>query len=152
MNFIMGILTNELFISAAVAWAIAQVSKVVIDIVKGNFSIDRLTGSGGMPSSHSATVTGLATASGILYGGKSFEFAMAFFFAFVVIYDALNVRNAAGKEAEILNRLRQRDIDEGKKAVYEKPLQEKLGHTILEVLAGIAIGIVAAAIVCRIMG
>lgn len=151
MEFITGLITNQVLISAAAGWFVAQVSKVIIDMIQNGFSVERLTGSGGMPSSHSATVTALAVSAGIVYGGGSFEFVMALFFAIIVIYDAQGVRMETGKEAKVLNRMRQRDIDAGMEPVYEKPLQEKMGHTMPEIIVGIIIGVAAAIIVCNIM-
>ena len=66
-------------------------------------------GSGGMPSSHSATVCGLTTAAGLVYGVSSFEFAISFVLASVVMYDAMGVRREAGKQAKLLNMILEQD-------------------------------------------
>ena len=100
-----------------------------------------------MPSAHSATVTGLACEAGLRLGGGSFEFVIALFFAIIVIYDAMGVRYVTGQEARILNLLRSREMKEGKTALFEKPLDEKMGHTLPEILAGCVIGILCAVIV-----
>ncbi|MEE1114419.1 MAG: divergent PAP2 family protein [Eubacterium sp.] len=147
-GFFMDLITNKVLISALLAWAVAQVSKVLLDVVKGSFTVDRLTGSGGMPSSHSATSLGLITATALTYGVGGFEFPMAFFFGIIVIYDAMGVRMETGREAQVLNKLRERDLAEGKEPLFNKPLREKIGHTLPEIIVGGLIGIAAALIVC----
>ena len=113
MKFLTDLLTNRIFLSAAFGWLVAQTAKVMIAFFKKEFKAERLVGGGGMPSSHSATVTGLCVSTAYFYGAGGFEFVMALFFSFIVIYDALGVRLETGREAEILNRLRERDIAEG---------------------------------------
>lgn len=103
---ILQIVHNGLFLAAAVAWLIAQVMKVVVASVKrGGFSRDLLTSSGGFPSSHSATVAGLTAMAVKLYGWDSEIFAVCFFLAMIVMYDALGVRAETGKQSAVLNRL-----------------------------------------------
>ncbi len=148
MNIIQSLLANRVLLSALCAWLIAQGGKIIFEIIKGGFSLKRLAGGGGMPSSHSATVTGLATACGIVCGLSSAEFAVAFFLAIIVMYDAMGVRYETGQEAKILNALRERDIEEGKKPLYDHALDEKMGHTLPEIIAGVCIGILAAVLVC----
>ncbi len=97
-----------------------------------------LVQTGGMPSSHSAVVTALATAVGIREGTGSALFAMACILAAVVMYDAAGVRRAAGKQAAILNRILE-DMYQGQ-PVAEERLRELLGHTPFEVIVGAAVG------------
>ncbi len=98
------IIGNKLFVSAFLGWSIAQILKTLINfIITKKFVWERLIGSGGMPSSHSATVCGLLTATIIEYGIDGFEFPMAFAFAMIVMYDAMNVRMETGKQAIVLN-------------------------------------------------
>ena len=92
MQFLADLFTNKVFLAPASAWFFAQIIKVVIDSIKSGFCKERLIGGGGMPSSHAATVTGLIVITGAIYGGSSFEIAMALFFGFIVIYDARGVR------------------------------------------------------------
>ena len=103
-NLLNGHLGNLILALAVVAWAIAQVLKVVVVLIQ-NHRLDfrRITGSGGMPSSHSAFVCACASATGNLYGWSSPIFALAAVLAIVVMYDAANVRKAAGEQAKILN-------------------------------------------------
>lgn len=112
--------------------------------------MDRLTSSGGMPSAHSATVTGLAVSTLIVYGTGSFEFVIALFFAIIVIYDAQGVRYTTGQQSRVLNRMRRRDQKDGKTPVQEQDLEEHMGHTLPELIAGILVGIAAACIVCAL--
>ncbi len=103
-----------------------------------------------MPSSHSATVTGLFVSTGMTAGLDSPAFAVAFFLAIIVMYDAMGVRYETGQEAKILNALRKRDIAEGKEPLSDLELDEKMGHTLPEIAAGIAVGIIAAVLVCKV--
>ena len=87
------ILGNQVLVCSVAGWTVAQVLKTIIDVVLNrSFNPERLFGSGGMPSSHSATVCALTTASGLKYGVGSFEFAISFVVAMVVMYDAMGVR------------------------------------------------------------
>ena len=151
MSYIRDAIHNQVLISAALSWLIAQVLKVLIDGIRNGFSAERLAGGGGMPRSHSATVAGLTTATVLVYGCGRFEFVMALFFAIIVIYDAAGVRMETGREAKVLNLLRRRDLEEGRKPVYDRDLQEKMGHTVPEILAGIVIGVACGAVVCNVI-
>ncbi len=105
-----------------------------------------------MPSSHSATVTGLLVATGIVEGLESTSFAIALFFAIIVMYDAMGVRYQTGLEGKILNAYRKRDLAEGKKPLFDQELEEKMGHTLFEIIAGVLVGIFAAILVWMIIG
>ena len=123
-----------------VAWAIAQVAKVVIASVRmRRLNLRVLADPGGMPSSHSAIVMGLATAVGKYAGVTSAPFAIALIFSFVVMYDAAGVRRAAGRQAAVLNRLVQDLVH--MRGVQEQELRELLGHTPVEVLVGAVLGV-----------
>ena len=102
MEYVMGLVTNKVLLSAVAAWFVAQGSKIILDVMKGTFTFKRLSGGGGMPSAHSATVVGLTTATAIVYGTGGFEFPMALFFAIIVMYDAVGVRLETGREAKAL--------------------------------------------------
>ena len=119
----------------------AQVSKVIYESIRYGFRKERLTGGGGMPSSHSATVTGLTVGCLISETARSASFAAALVLAMVVIYDAMGVRRETGKQSKILNAMSERDLAEGKEPLFDKPLDEKMGHTLPEVIAGILVGI-----------
>lgn len=122
------------------AWAIAQVTKVVLYSIKQRrLNIRVLAETGGMPSSHAAIVMGLTSAVGRLDGLSSATFAIALIFSFVVMYDAQGVRRAAGRQAAVLNRL----IEDlfSMRGLEETRLRELLGHTPIEVLVGAALGV-----------
>lgn len=104
-----------------------------------DFDLRVLTRSGGMPSSHSAMVTSLATAVGVRYGTDSGLFALSSIFAFIVMYDASGVRQAAGKQAKVLNQIL-RELFSGQ-PITETELKELIGHTPVEVIAGAIVGI-----------
>lgn len=122
------------------AWAIAQVLKVVLrSIRQRRLNLRVLAETGGMPSSHSAIVVGLATAVGRLDGLNTSTFAIALIVSFVVMYDAQGVRRAAGRQAEVLNRLIEDFV--GQHRFREERLRELLGHTPTEVLVGAVLGV-----------
>lgn len=121
-------------------WFAIQTFKVFYDlIVTKKFNFKRILGAGGMPSSHSAVVTGLATMIGKSQGIQSPIFALSVVFAFVVMYDAAGIRRAAGKQAKLLNKIVETPGLTSLQ-VSEK-LVEVLGHTPTQVLVGALIGI-----------
>ena len=150
MTFLTGLTHNIIFMSAITGWFVAQVLKTIIHIiVNKQFVAERLVGGGGMPSSHSATVCALATATGIRYGGGSFEFALAAVFAIVVMYDAMGVRQETGKQGKVLNEMMEIFTQMGKNIDAEKALKEFVGHTPLQVLMGAILGIIIAIGMCN---
>ena len=121
-------------------WFGIQLFKLIYDLVTTKqFNFKRILGAGGMPSSHSAVVTSLATMIGVSQGFDSQMFALATIFAFVVMYDAAGIRRAAGKQAHILNKIVNTPGLSGVE-VTEK-LQEVLGHTPKQVIVGAIIGV-----------
>ncbi|MDO4268093.1 MAG: divergent PAP2 family protein [Eubacteriales bacterium] len=145
MTFWDKIAGNEVLVCALVGWTVAQVLKTLIDFgLNKSFSAERLVGSGGMPSSHSATVCGLTTSAGLRYGVGSFEFAICFVLASVVMYDAIGVRQETGKQAKLLNMIMEQDIFKMNNEQFQQKLKEFVGHTPLQVLAGAILGIVLA--------
>ncbi|HET7421747.1 MAG TPA: divergent PAP2 family protein [Candidatus Dormibacteraeota bacterium] len=128
-------------LAPVVAWAIAQVAKLTLTSVRQRrLNLRVLAETGGMPSSHAAIVAGLTTAVGKYSGPASADFAIALIFTFVVMYDAAGLRRAAGRQAEVLNRLVEDLVH--MRGVQEARLRELLGHTPIEVLAGALIGLV----------
>ena len=145
MGFWDKLLSNEVLVSAVVGWTVAQVLKTLIDFgLNKSFTPERLVGSGGMPSSHSATVCGLTTAAGLCYGVDSFQFAISFILAAVVMYDAIGVRQETGKQARVLNRLLFDDFLKLDGVVLQEKLKEYVGHTPIQVAAGAILGILIA--------
>lgn len=143
MEFFKGFLENKILIAALVAWAIAQAAKAILyTVINREFRMERLVGSGGMPSSHAATVCALATAVAKQYGLASFEFAISFVLASVVLHDARGVRQEAGKQAVTITAIIDHLLKEG--TIIELPeweLKELIGHTPLQVLIGSILGI-----------
>ena len=121
---------------------LAQIIKFFVHLIwKRQIDLRLFTTTGGMPSSHAAGVMGLSTTVGMICGWSSVEFAMAFGYALVVMYDAAGVRRAAGKQAACLNRI---IMDIYKQDLVEAggKLKELLGHTPLQVLVGAIFGVV----------
>jgi len=136
------ILNESILLTAIIAWFVAQALKVIfVFVTRKKLDFKRLIGSGGMPSSHSSFVTGLATSVGLVEGFESSLFAVSVVLAFIVMYDAAGIRRAAGQIARRLNKL----VDEWEKGNSEKngkKLKELLGHTPVEVFAGAVLGII----------
>ncbi|AIK40054.1 divergent PAP2 family protein [Bacillus pseudomycoides] len=131
------ILHNDPLMAAVIAWFLAQLTKVIFKLVKTKeFDFAQFFASGGMPSSHSSTVTALATGVGMVEGITSAVFAIAVIFAIIVMYDASGVRLAVSKQAKILN-----DFFHGRQTEYKK-LNELVGHTPYQVVVGAILGIV----------
>ena len=146
MNGFMEFIQNKYIYVPFLLWFFIQLFKLLYDLVKTKkFNFKRILGAGGMPSSHSAVVTSLATLIGKYEGVDSAIFALSFIVAFVVMYDACGVRRAAGKQAALLNKLVETPGLTGLQ-VSEK-LVEVLGHTPFQVLVGALIGLVAGLIV-----
>jgi len=123
-----------------VAWTIAQAAKLILSSVRQRrLNLRVLAETGGMPSSHSAIVMGLTASVGKYSGVSSAAFAIALIFSFVVMYDAAGLRRAAGRQAEILNRLVEDLVH--MRGVQEQKLRELLGHTPVEVLVGAVLGV-----------
>ncbi len=142
MNYIIGLITNYVLVCAVAGWFAAQFIKCTRYIIKNKrFDFAILMSSGGMPSSHSATVCAVVTATAKICGTNSAEFALAFILAFIVMYDAAGVRRAAGEQAKVLNRIAQ-DISEGETKYLDKDLKEFIGHTPFQVVVGGLLGIV----------
>lgn len=141
MNDFMAFVQNKYIYVPFFLWFGIQLFKLIYDLVTTKkFNFKRIMGAGGMPSSHSAVVAGIATLIGKYEGVDSSIFALAFIVAFVVMYDACGVRRAAGKQAELLNKLIETPGLTGVE-VSEK-LVEVLGHTPIQVIAGALIGVV----------
>lgn len=145
------LLSNRPLASAIIAWALAQFLKMVLfAFLERQINWRRLIDTGGLPSAHSAFVTGLASGVGVASGLQSSEFAVAAVFALVVMYDAMSLRREAGKHADILNELLLLSIIQ--EAFKEREaLKELLGHTPLEVVCGAALGITIGLIVPVLM-
>lgn len=140
MTELQKVINNKYLYIPLIVWFCIQSFKVIYDLVKTKkFNFKRILGAGGMPSSHTAVVTTLATMIGKNEGFDTPIFAMAVIFSLVVMYDAAGVRRAAGKQARLLNKIMETPGLTGVQ-VQEK-LLEALGHTPLQVFVGATIGI-----------
>jgi len=136
---------NKIFLTTLSAWFIAQTIKVSIGVVREKkFDFRWFVGTGGMPSSHAAGASCLATAIGYSFGFDSVHFALAAAFAIVVMFDAQGVRRASGRQARILNKVMEDIYWQGK--IDEARLRELIGHTPIEVVAGFLLGILIATV------
>ena len=152
MIFIKDMFANTLFVSTLLAWFSAQFIKTIIYLfITKKFVLERMIGSGGMPSSHSAAVCALLTAVGFQYGASGFEFAMAFVFACIVMYDAVGVRWETGTQSRIIKEMIDLLDKLGQNLSVEEKLKEFVGHTPLQVLAGAILGIGVGVLICHTM-
>lgn len=143
MNGFNEFLHNGVFLCAMIGWFGAQGIKVVITLIKEKrFDVERIMGSGGMPSSHSASVVAVTFAVGETVGYDSPLFALGAVFSFIVMYDAANVRMESGKQARVINRIIKEMTDHTFQIHMDKELRELLGHTYLEVAVGALMGVI----------
>ena len=141
MNNFSGFIQNKYIYIPFLLWFGIQLFKLIYDLATTKkFNFKRIIGAGGMPSSHSAVVCGLATLIGKNEGVNTPIFAVTLVIAFVVMYDACGVRRAAGKQAQLLNKLIETPGLTGVQ-VSEK-LVEVLGHTPIQVFVGATIGVI----------
>ncbi|MEI6514405.1 MAG: divergent PAP2 family protein [bacterium] len=141
---------SPIFWSAFTAYMVASFLKILGNLRRTRkVDFQYLTTLGGMPSAHSAMVSGLATSVGLKDGFDSTAFAITFAFAVVVMFDASTVRRATGLQARLLNQI----VDEVYKNHHlsTQKLIEILGHTRLEVFAGMSVGILVGALICKLM-
>ena len=136
---IIDIINNRAFTVPVLSWFIAQSIKFIHHlIINKRVDFKKFIDSGGMPSSHTAFTVSLATILGIHNGFSSDIFALSAIFALVVMADAAGLRRAAGKQAEVLNKL----VNSSEHIRLDKELRVLLGHTPVELLAGAALGII----------
>jgi len=154
-SFFTSLLNNKILVCGVSGWAVAQVLKTIIyALVNREIRMERLVGDGGMPSGHSATVSAMATAAGLIYGFETFEFAIACMLAIIVMHDAMGVRMETGKQGKVLNEMIEFFRTEGFVEAFKKndkmyefweaSLKEFVGHTPLQVGAGCILGILMA--------
>ena len=132
---------NRLIDCALIAWLLAQVIKVVLELlVNRTFDVRRFVSSGGMPSSHSALVVACTTAAARTEGLASPLFGVCVVFSLVVMYDACNVRRSAGDTAKLVNQLL-RHVEKLTAEDFADDLKIIMGHTPLQVLVGALLGL-----------
>ena len=140
-DFLTGIWENRMLMAAISGWLVAQILKtLLVLLLEKELRWERLFGSGGMPSA-------LAAAAAVLYGSASPAFAISAIIAFIVMYDACNVRLETGKQAVAIKELQQFFQDMGKQPLSEEKLKELVGHTLPQVLAGAILGILIGIVV-----
>ena len=145
MTWLRELVTNPFLITSTSSWFIAQVIKVIINAcVTKKLDWERLFGDGGMPSGHSATVSSLAVFAALRCGCGSFEFAVCAILAIIVCHDATGVRQEAGKQAVVINDIVEQFEKLLKQDIVDIDLKELVGHTPLQVAAGITLGVVNA--------
>lgn len=148
MDWLFEMLKNPFLLIPLSSWAEAQILKTIIHaVIHKKVDILRLVGDGGMPSGHSATVSSLAVFSACYYGTNSFQFAVTMILAIIVCHDAMGVRLETGKQAVILNELIStlstlESMTKGE--ISDVKLKEFVGHTPIQVLAGILVGVINA--------
>ena len=146
MSVIEEILGNRILITGIIGWAVAQIIKTILfAIITRRIDLSRLTGDGGMPSCHSATVTSVAVMTGLQCGFDSPYFAIAAILAIVVMHDAMGVRLETGKQAQVINEMFELlDRLSEESLSMDVKLKELVGHTPMQVVAGGVLGVVVA--------
>lgn len=143
MIFLKQLFDNKILSISVLSWAVAQLLKIILDLITSKkLDLKLITSSGGMPSSHSSFVTALTLSVGFSEGFNSPLFAACFVLSCIVMYDAAGVRRAAGNQARILNLFIQNRKEQGIK--IDEKLKELIGHTPVEVFAGAILGIIIA--------
>ena len=150
IHHVSGFWSNICFWCPFFSWILAQLIKMAINFTKTRtIDLHYLVSTGGMPSAHSATVAGLATSTGMVVGFDSPTFAISTVYAIITMFDASTVRRAAGQQAKILNIMIHGVFKEHK--IHNAHLRELLGHTRIEVWAGMMLGIIFSATLCFVV-
>ena len=146
MEWFLDMITNPYLLTALSAWTVAQVVKTILyALMNGRLDWERLFGDGGMPSGHSATVASLAVFCALMHGTHTHEFAVSAILAIIVCHDAMGVRQETGKQAILINEI----VEYFEKIAVEHKLpqielKEFVGHTPLQVAAGVTLGVLDA--------
>ncbi|MBQ7416347.1 MAG: divergent PAP2 family protein [Oscillospiraceae bacterium] len=142
MEWIVDLFTNPFLMTGLLSWFYAQVLKTIIFlIINKKLDFSRMFGDGGMPSGHSATVTSVATLIGIVYGTGSVQFAISLILAIIVCHDATGVRRETEKQAFIIDELVKAFEELAEDKLPEVKLKKFVGHTPVQVAAGILLGV-----------
>ena len=136
---------NEILTVSLLGWFVAQVLKTIINfILLGKFQLERMWGDGGMPSAHSATVCAMVIATARSAGVGSSIFAVASVVAIITMHAAMGVRHETGEQAKVLNQMIEQWIDiseQNSPFLQNMHLKEMVGHTPLQVVAGVLVGV-----------
>lgn len=142
MDWFLDMFANPFLLTALSSWTIAQGLKVILNaFLHKKLSLERMFGDGGMPSGHCATVASLAIFCALTYGTKSHEFAVSAILAVVVCHDAMGVRWETGRQAVAINELRRTLDILMENEPSDVKLKELVGHSPMQVIAGILLGI-----------
>ena len=149
----MELFKNTPLMAGVLGWFVAQIIKIIIILSqRQKVSLKQLFASGGMPSSHSSCVCAMTTCLGVQYGVNSPWFAISAVFSFIVMYDAIGVRRETGEQSKVLNRLAHDVFVERKVKLIEKDFKELIGHTPLQVVFGLLLGIIIGLVYPQIVG
>ena len=152
LEFFSGMVHNEILMSAILSWLLAQIVKTIIHLFETRkFVAERLIGSGGMPSCHSAAMCALTTSILINEGISSTYLAIAAVMSVVVMYDAMGVRRETGIHSAVLNEIISDYRESGKELTPVEKMREFMGHTPLQVLVGALLGIAFALFYCLVV-
>lgn len=152
MSWLIDLITNPFLITGVSSWFYAQVLKTIIHtIINKKLDWNRMVGDGGMPSGHSATVTSVAALAAMVCGPGSFEFAVSFILAIIVCHDATGVRRETEKQALLISELVKAFAELSEEKLPEVKLKKFVGHTPVQVLAGITLGVTNAVIMYFVM-
>lgn len=152
MDHFVDFITNPYLLSGIFGWFVAQVVKTIIyAIINRKFDVGRLFGDGGMPSGHSATVTSMALMVGLVRGFGTVEFAISFILATIVCHDATGVRRETEKQAFLINELVKAFSELSEDKLPEVKLKQFVGHSPIQVIAGILVGIATASVMYWLM-
>lgn len=152
MNWFYDLISNPFLITGVTSWLVAQILKTVIyAVINKKVDFFRLIGDGGMPSGHSATVTSIAMFSALVYGTGSFQFAITAIIAVIVCHDAMGVRLETGKQAMLINEIVKSFSILSTNELPEVKLKEFVGHTPIQVFAGILIGTINSIIMYNLL-
>lgn len=136
---------NEILTVSLLGWFTAQLLKTIINfILLGKFQLERMWGDGGMPSAHSATVCAMVIATGRSEGIQSAAFAIACVVAIITMHDAMGVRRETGEQAKVINQMLEEWIELSERNspfLQNMHLKEMVGHTPLQVVAGLIVGV-----------
>lgn len=142
MDILIDIFTNPFLVTGLSSWFFAQLIKTVLHaIFNKKLDMGRLFGDGGMPSGHSATVTSMAVIIGLVCGFRTVDFAISFMLAVIVCHDATGVRRETEKQAFLIDELVKAFSELSEEKLPEVKLKKFVGHTPIQVLAGILLGL-----------
>ncbi len=147
MDALIDLITNPYLLAGLTAWFLAQVLKTILyAVINKKLDLGRMMGDGGMPSGHSATVTSMTVLIGLARGFGTVEFAVSCILAVIVCHDATGVRRETEKQTYLIDELLKAFSELTEDRLPEVKLKKFVGHTPVQVLAGIILGIITAVV------